>query len=84
MDEGAVYINASNYFQLALVNVVTNAIRYAASGTCVFIDIYDHKIVVRDLGIGIPEDEKEMILRRGIEEKKQRKLMKKEWGMDCI
>lgn len=38
MDEGAIYINASNYFQLALVNVVTNAIRYAASGTCVFID----------------------------------------------
>lgn len=80
MDEGAVYINASNYFQLALVNVVTNAIRYAASGTCVFIDIYDHKIVVRDLGIGIPEDEKEMIFKEGYRGKEAKKVNEKGMG----
>ena len=46
-EEAIVYV--SNYFQLALVNVVTNAIRYAANGTCVFIGVYSDKIEVLSL-----------------------------------
>lgn len=64
-ETSTVIVQASNYFQLAIVNVITNAIRYAACGTCVCIDIYKDKIVVRDLGIGILQKEKELIFNEG-------------------
>lgn len=60
-----VYVYASNYFQLAVVNVITNAIRYAASGTCVHIDVYFNRIIVRDVGIGIPDKEHDLIFEEG-------------------
>lgn len=75
-----VYVNASNFFQLALVNVVTNAIRYAASGTCVFIEVFEDQIVVRDLGIGIPDDEKELIFKEGYRGREAKKVNEKGMG----
>lgn len=64
-DKQSVNVFASNYFQLAIVNVITNAIRYAASGTCVCIDVYLDKIIVRDLGIGILPSERNLIFNEG-------------------
>lgn len=79
-DVESVSVFASNYFQLALVNVITNAIRYAASGTCVCIDIYTDKIVVRDLGIGISKAEMKLIFEEGFRGKEARRTNEKGMG----
>lgn len=78
--EQDVYVNASNYFQLALVNVITNAVRYAASGTCVYIDVFEHHIVIRDLGIGIEDSEKDLIFTEGYRGNEAKKVNEKGMG----
>lgn len=50
-------VYVSNYFQLAVVNVITNAIRYAASGTSVDVEVTENNIKVSDIGIPILENE---------------------------
>lgn len=73
-------VHVSNYFQLALVNVVTNAIRYAAYGTCVFIGVYPDKIEVRDIGIGITDKEKALIFKEGYRGNEARRINEKGMG----
>lgn len=77
-EEAIVYV--SNYFQLALVNVVTNAIRYAANGTCVFIGVHPDKIEVRDIGIGIKDKEKVLIFKEGYRGNEARRINEKGMG----
>ena len=62
------------------MNVITNAIRYAASGTCICIDIYSDKIVVRDLGIGISTAETKLIFNEGFRGKEARRISEKGMG----
>lgn len=75
-----VILHVSNYFQLALVNVITNAIRYAANGTCVFIGVYPDKIKVHDIGIGIKEKEKTLIFKEGYRGNEARRMNEKGMG----
>ena len=58
-------INVSNFYELAIVNVVTNAIRYAAEGTCVNIMVLPDQLIVSDMGIPINHDEKQYIFEEG-------------------
>ena len=58
-------INVSNFYELAIVNVVTNAIRYAAEGTCVNIAVYPDRFIVCDMGLPIGNDEKQYIFDEG-------------------
>lgn len=75
-----VIVQVSNYFQLALVNVITNAIRYAASGTCVYIGIYPDKIEVCDIGIGITKEEQKQIFKEGYRGNEARRVNEKGMG----
>lgn len=79
-DGQSVTVYASNYFQLALVNVITNAIRYAASGTCVCVDVYCDKIIVRDLGIGILPNERCLIFNEGYRGREAKRTNEKGMG----
>ena len=79
-DGQSVTVYASNYFQLALVNVITNAIRYAASGTCVCVDVYYDKIIVRDLGIGILPNERNLIFNEGYRGREAKRTNEKGMG----
>lgn len=58
-------LNVSNFFLLSLTNVITNAIRYSAPGTCVNVIAYDNRIEVIDIGIQVRESEKNKIFSEG-------------------
>lgn len=55
----------SDFFPMAIVNVVNNAIRYCSFGTNIVIEISSSKIVVSDIGIPIPLHERELIFDDG-------------------
>ncbi len=55
----------SSYYLLAIVNVITNAIQYAAQGTLVYIEVYDDRLTVTDIGIPIKKDEMKDIFKEG-------------------
>ena len=65
MKDGNTTLYVSNYYLFAIVNVITNAIRYAAEGTLVYIEVHDDRLTVTDLGIPIKEDDMEYIFKEG-------------------
>ena len=72
-------IFVSNYYQLAIVNVITNAIRYAIEGSRVNIKVTGNTIEVTDIGIPIQQSEMDLIYEEGYRGRKAREV--KEYGM---
>ena len=60
-EERDVIIQVSSFFQLAIVNIITNAVRYSSPGTCVIINVYNNRIEICDIGICITEKDKSFI-----------------------
>lgn len=73
-------LTVSNYFMLSIVNVVTNAIRYSAPGTCVNVFAYPDRVEVIDIGIPVREEEKCMIFEEGYRGKDARMINEKGMG----
>lgn len=67
--DGSVYADKIRISQV-LTNFLTNAIKYSPSNDTVFIDMYrntDRKefmVTIRDLGIGIPEEDRNLLFKR--------------------
>ena len=57
--------NVSIFYQLSVTNLIINAIRYAAPGTCILIRSNSEVIEVIDLGIPVEDAEKERIFHDG-------------------
>lgn len=70
----------SNFFLLSVTNVIINAIRYAAPGTCVNIVAYHDKIEVTDIGIPVRESEKSKIFNEGYRGQDARNVNEKGMG----
>lgn len=75
-----VTLQVSNFFQLAIVNIITNAVRYSACGTCVRINLYNDRIEIRDVGIGISDEEKKYIFKEGYRGDKAKRTSEKGMG----
>lgn len=80
LDDPDRFIIVSNYYQLAIINIVINAIRYAAVGTSVVIEVAENCIVVSDIGIPILDNEKELIYEEGYRSKNARRVNEKGMG----
>lgn len=80
IDDPKMYINVSNYYLLAIVNIVTNAIRYAAMGTSVVIEVSKDSIIVSDIGIPIYDCEMEKIYDEGYRSESARRVNEKGMG----
>ena len=74
------YIYVSNYYQLAIINVITNAIRYAAEGTSVVIEVTKDKIIVSDIGIQMSVYDMKHIYDEGFRSRNARKVNEKGMG----
>ena len=55
----------SDYYSYAIMNIITNAIRFAAPGTCVWIQSNSEEISISDIGIQIKDTEMTEIFREG-------------------
>lgn len=55
----------SNFFIMALRNIISNAVKYAAPGSCVYIHAFPDRIEVSDAGVGIHDDEMDLIFKEG-------------------
>lgn len=55
----------SDYYLHAVNNIITNAIRYAAPGTCIWIRSDSDKISVSDVGIEVKDSETNKIFKEG-------------------
>lgn len=64
-DVKSLNVKISDYYPLAIVNLVTNAIRYSAEGTNIIIDLYEDRLEVSDMGIGIKDEEMDLIYKDG-------------------
>lgn len=73
-------IFVSNYYLLALVNIVTNAIRYAAEGTSVYIEASRNQFVVTDIGIPIKQNEIDLIYNEGFRSDEAKAINEKGMG----
>lgn len=62
----------SLFYQLSLTNILINAIRYAAPGTCVWIRSNSEVITISDMGLPVLESEKEKIFKEGYRSPKAR------------
>ena len=80
IDDPKMLINVSNYYLLAIVNIVTNAIRYSAMGTSVVIEVTKDSIIVSDIGIQITESDMEHIYDEGYRSKSARSVCEKGMG----
>ena len=58
-------LHVSDYYIHAVTNIISNAVRYAVPGTCIWIRSNSNMITVSDIGIGISDSEKEMIFKEG-------------------
>lgn len=58
-------VKISDYYPLAIVNLVTNAIRYSSEGTNIIIELYENRLEVIDMGIGIKDYEMDLIYKDG-------------------
>ena len=65
MEDEDTTLFVSNYYLLAIVNVITNAIRYSAEGTLVYIEVYEDRLTVTDVGIPIKKDDMKHIFKEG-------------------
>lgn len=63
IDTPTLYV--SDYYLHAITNIITNAIKYAAPGTCIWIRSNSEEISVSDIGIQIKDSEMEKIFREG-------------------
>lgn len=66
-------LQVSIFYQLAITNIIINAMRYAAPGTTVWIKTNSDTIEISDIGIPIHDKEKQLIFKegyRGIEAKR--------------
>ena len=59
------YLNISNFYPLAIINVINNAIRYCSLGTNIFIRLYEDKIEITDVGLPISDMEMKLIFDDG-------------------
>lgn len=69
-----VLLKMSEFYPLAIINVVNNAIRYCSRGTNVFIDLDEKCLKVSDVGLPIKESELDRIFEdgyRGVEAREQ-------------
>lgn len=80
LEEESISVYGSNFYQLAIVNIVINAIRYAAEGTRVSIQVFSDRIEVTDIGIAIREDEKNKIFNEGFRGREARTIDGKGMG----
>jgi len=71
----------SNYYLLAIENVIINAIRYAAEGTLVYIEVRDDRLTVSDVGIPIKKDEMKDIFKEGFRSEEARAINEKGLGL---
>lgn len=58
-------LTVSNFYQMAIVNIINNAIRYSSKGTNVLIHVYNNRIEISDIGIPIAKSEIEKIFDEG-------------------
>lgn len=79
-EEKDIIIQVSSFFQLALVNVINNAVRYSSPGTCVTIYLYNDRIEICDVGICISEKDKKLIFREGYRGDNARRISEKGMG----
>lgn len=70
----------SNYYLLAIENVINNAIRYAAEGTLVYIEVRDDRLTVTDVGIPIKGEMKD-IFKEGFRSEEARAIYEKGSGL---
>ena len=55
----------SNFFIMAIRNIISNAVKYAAPGSCVHVHAYNDRIEISDAGVGIHDDELDLIFKEG-------------------
>lgn len=79
-EERDVIIQVSSFFQLAIVNIITNAVRYSSPGTCVIINVYNDRIEICDIGICITEKDKSFIFREGYRGANAKRISEKGMG----
>ena len=70
----------SDYYVHAITNIIINAIRYAAPGTCVWIRSNSDEISVSDIGIPIMDSEKDRIFQEGYRSEAARAINGKGMG----
>lgn len=70
----------SGFFQLALSNLIINAIRYATAGSVIWIRSNSDEITISDIGLGIKDKEKELIFTEGYRGKDARSIEQKGMG----
>lgn len=58
-------LSISDFYPLAIINIINNAIRYCSCGTNIIIDVYEDRIEVTDIGIPIFDTDKEFIFDDG-------------------
>lgn len=80
VDDSEHFILVSNYYLLAIVNIITNAIRYSAVGTSVVIEVTKDSIIVSDLGIPISNNDMEHIYDEGFRSRNARRICEKGMG----
>lgn len=70
----------SDYYVHAITNIIINAIRYAAPGTCIWIRSNSDEISVSDIGIPILESEKKRIFQEGYRSEAARAINERGMG----
>lgn len=80
MEDPEMTITVSKYYQLAVVNIITNAVRYAAMGTSVVIEVAKDSITVSDIGIPIFDSDMEHIYEEGYRSKSAIRVNEKGMG----
>lgn len=73
-EEKQILIKMSEFYPLAIINVINNAIRYCSRGTNVFIDLDEKCLKVSDVGLPIKESELDRIFEdgyRGVDAREQ-------------
>lgn len=73
-------LNVSVFYQLALSNLILNAIRYATAGSVVWIRSNSDEITITDIGIGIKDSEKDLIFTEGYRGKAARQIEQRGMG----
>jgi signal transduction histidine kinase len=58
-------IATSNFYPLAIINLINNAIRYCSLASNIILNIYDDRIEISDIGLPIKDYEKKLIFDDG-------------------
>lgn len=65
VEDDCPFLYVSNFFVMAIRNIISNAVKYAAPGSCVHVHAYSDKIEISDAGVGIHDDELDLIFKEG-------------------